>query len=393
MELKNLKKLALAQQEFLIQLRREFHRQPELSGQELQTREVLLRELEKMQVPYKKLPGTGVIAVIKGGKPGKHRVLRADIDGLPVREEAENLQQKKVCVSQVPGLCHACGHDAHMAMLLGTMRVLLQVQPDIAGTVYCCFEEGEETNCGVESMLTALAEYPVEECFTLHVYAGLEAGKVNIEPGPRMAGNVGIGFYVKGRAGHGSRPDQAANPIVPAAHIVTQLDSAFLNQINAEETVTLGICMFQAGEITNVFPEQAYLAGTARFFNKEEGQKALELVKKVAVHTAACHNCSIEFAPRNRVNLHPVVNDAAVAERVQAQVAAMCGEQVLGPCGRWYASECYSRYLEKYPGALGFVGIRNQRLGSGAPHHSGKFDIDEAVLPLGVCAEVGFVFS
>ena len=391
MDAAELKKLAYAYQPYLVELRREFHRHPELSGKEQRTREILLREIEKMGVPYELLPGTGLIAAIKGGQPGKNKVLRADMDGLPVSEEAENLKQKKICVSEVPGVCHACGHDAHLAILLGTMQVLQQCRDQIAGTVYCCFEEGEETNCGVEAMLAALQDLAVEECCTLHVYNGLEAGKVNVVPGPRMAGTVGLDFYVKGKAGHGARPDQADNPIVPAAHIVTMLDSAFLNQLDAEETVTLGLCMFQAGEINNAFPEKAYLSGTARFFNRAEGQKALALIKNVAVHTAACHKCSIEFNPGTRIKLQPVVNDEKIAKRVQDGLNSLCGSAVLGDCKRWYASESYSRYLEKYPGVLIFLGITNESLGSGAPHHNGRFDVDESVLPLGVCAEVAFV--
>ncbi len=393
MELSRVKELAVEYQDYMVKMRREFHRRPELSGEEWHTRDVLVREIEAMGLPFKLLKGTGIIAIIEGGKPGKHRVIRADIDGLPVKEEVCNLKQEKTCVSEIDGACHACGHDAHMAVLLGTMKVLTQIRDEIEGTVYCCFEEGEETNCGIETMLEMLKEYPIDECFALHVYSGLAAGKLNIVPGPRMAGTVGIGFHVKGKAGHGSRPDQAANPIVPAAHIVTQIDSAFLNQINAEETVTLGLCVFQAGETTNVIPEDAYIGGTARYFNKEEGEKALNIINTVAENTAACHKCTIEFAERNKISLLPVVNDRDVANRVQEITEDICGIGVLADCDRWYASECYSMYLEKYPGALGFLGIRNEEYGSGAAHHNGKFDIDEDSLYLGVCAEVGFVLS
>ena len=383
MELSRIKELAVEYQDYMVKMRRKFHRHPELSGEEWHTRDILVQEIEAMGVPFKLLKGTGIIAVIEGGKPGKHRAIRADIDGLPVKEEACNLKQPKACVSEIDGACHACGHDAHMAVLLGTMKVLSQIRDEIEGTVYCCFEEGEEM----------LKEYPIDECFALHVYSGLDAGKVNIVPGPRMAGTVGIGFHVKGKAGHGSRPDQAANPIVPAAHIVTQIDSAFVNQINAEETVTLGLCVFQAGETTNVIPEDAYIGGTARYFNKEEGEKALAIINTVAQNTAACHKCTVEFAERNKISLLPVVNDTGVASRVQEMTEKICGADVLAECDRWYASECYSMYLEKYPGALGFLGIRNEEYGSGAAHHNGKFDIDETSLYLGVCAEVGFVLS
>lgn len=153
MKLSEIRQLAVGCQDYMVEMRREFHRHPELSGEEFKTREVLVREIEGMGVPYKLLPGTGIIAIIQGGKPGKHRVIRADIDGLPVMEEACNLKQPKACVSEVEGKCHACGHDAHMAVLLGTMKVLLEMKEEIEGTVYCCFEEGEETNCGIKTML------------------------------------------------------------------------------------------------------------------------------------------------------------------------------------------------------------------------------------------------
>ena len=393
MSIIEVKKLVFQYHDYIIKMRREFHKYPELSGEEFHTRNVLIREIESMGATYRLLKGTGIIAMIQGGKPGKNRLLRADIDALPVQEERENLKQEKACVSDIEGKCHACGHDAHMAMLLGTMKVIKRMQEDIEGTVYCCFEEGEETNCGIITMMEALKEYHIDECFALHVYSGLDVGKINVVPGPRMAGTVGIGFYVKGKTGHGSRPDQAANPIVPAAHIITQLDSAFLNQIDAEETVTLGVCMFKAGEAVNVIPDRAYIGGTARYFNKAEGEKALHIINAVAENTAACHKCGIEFTERNKIILFPVVNDERVAENTQRKICEICGDKVLGDCDRWYASETYSMYLERYPGALGFLGIRNEKFGSGAAHHNGKFDIDESALILGVCAEVAFVLS
>ncbi len=387
--------LAQGQTAYITRMRREFHKHPELSGRETWTRSVLIREIEDMGLPYELLPGTGIIAKIEGAKPGKTRVLRADIDGLPVQEESCNLAGEKACLSEVEGACHACGHDAHMAMLLASMRVLCGLKDQLEGNVLCCFEEGEETNCGIYKMLDGLAKYPVDEVFGLHVYAGLEAGKVNIEPGPRMAGAVGIGIIFKGRAGHGSRPDQALNPIIPAAHTVTQLNSAFENRLNVEETVTLGITTFLAGQTdtNNVFPDKAIVAGSCRYFNVEEGLKAFDLLCSTPKATAEVFGCSVEFEERHRVLLPPIINDPLVAQRIAASVAEHCGADLLGSCGRWYASDCYCRYLEKWPGALGLVGIRDEAFGSGAPHHNGRFDLDESRLWPGVAAELCFVLG
>ncbi|MCD8020295.1 MAG: amidohydrolase [Clostridiales bacterium] len=390
-ESSDIKDIALQYQDYVVKMRREFHEYPEVSGREFHTREVLCRELNDMGVPYRLLDGTGIVAVIAGEKPGKTRLLRADIDALPVMEEMENLKKKRDVISGIPGVSHACGHDAHMAVLLGTMRVLLKVSDRIEGTVYCCFEEGEETNCGIETMMKALEEVTIDECFALHVLAGLDSGKINVVPGPRMAGCLGIGIYLHGRSGHGSRPDQAISPIIPMAHIITQYNSAFMNQLNVGETVTLGLGKVVSGEATNVIPDQAYLGGTARFFDPQEGRKALAIINRIAENTAESHNCTVTYESRHCISPDAVVNDANVATRVQKGITAVCGEEVLGDCERWYASETFSFYLKKCPGALGFLGIRNEEYGSGAPHHNGKFDIDESNLYLGVCAEAAFV--
>ena len=381
------------QEKYMINMRRTFHKYPELSGKEFKTRERIIQELEKLNIPYRLLSGTGIIATIKGKYSGKNILLRADIDALPIQEEKFNLKQAKECVSSIDGVCHACGHDAHMAILLGTIKVLKEIQNELHGTVYCCFEEGEETNCGIDTMMEALNDYTIDKCFGLHVYNKLETGKINIEPGPRMAGAIGIGFDIIGKGGHGSRPDLSINPIIPAAHIITQINSAFVNQIDAEETVTLGIGMLKAGEAINIIPDSAYIGGTARFFNKAEGEKALKIIETISKNTALSFNCDIEYEKRNKIILYPVINDKTIALSTQEKLKEICGEEVLKDCNKWYASETYSKYLEKYPGVLAFLGIKNDNLGIGAEHHNSKFDIDESSLVLGGCVEVAFVLS
>ena len=376
---------ALAMKDTLTADRRHFHQNPELGLELPKTAAYVEEKLREMGYEPQRM-GSGVVAVA-GKKTGKCFLIRGDMDALPVTEMTD-LEFKSE-----NGCMHACGHDAHMAMLLGTMRILVQNKEELPGTVYCCFEEGEETNCGIDTMIEALEKYPIDECFAFHVYNELDAGKVNIVPGPRMAGTVGIGFHLKGKSGHGSRPDQAINPIIPAAHIITQLNSAFMNQLNVEETVTLGLGMVKAGEATNIIPDDAYVGGTARFFNKEEGEKALEIIERIARNTADSYRCGIEFEKRNNISPYPVVNDEKTALKIQKAVGEICGEEVLGDCDKWFASECYSAYQNKYPGVLGFLGIRNEAYGSGAAHHNGKFDIDESGFWLGVCAEAAFAFE
>ena len=394
MNLKELGELAKGQQEYIVAMRRYFHEHPEVSEHEVHTKEKLMEELDGMGIPYHTIQGSnGLIAILKGGRPGKNKVLRADIDALPLQEDKENLKGPKVCVSQNDGAMHACGHDAHMAMLLGAMKVLKQVQDEIPGTIYCCFEEAEETYYGWKIMLKALEAYPIDEVFALHVYFQLDAGKVNIVPGPRMAGNMRIEFTIKGRAGHGSRPDQSINPINPAILIISQLNSAYNNKLNVEETETLAICELHAGTALNIIPDSIYIGGTSRFFSNTEREKAYPMMNRIIENTAESFGCTVQYEKMHGQGPIPVVNDPAIATRVHDALATMCGPDVLGDCPKWYASEGFCRYMEKYPGALGFVGIQNAEYGSGAPHHNSKFDIDEKGLYLGAAAHLAFVFG
>ena len=394
MDWQELGKLARDQQDYIVSLRRYFHVHAEISRQEVHTKEKIMEELKGMGIPCETIPhSNALIAILKGGRPGKNKVLRADMDALPLQEDPENLKGPKVCVSQNPGAMHACGHDAHMAMLLGAMKVLKQVQADIPGTVYCCFEEAEETYYGWKVMLKELEKYPIDEVFALHVYFQLDAGKINIQPGPRMAGNMRIAFTLKGRSGHGSRPDQSINPINPAIHIISQLNSAYNNMLNVEQTETLAICQLQAGTALNIIPDSIFVGGTSRFFSKEEREKAFPMMNRIIENTTKSFGCEVSYGDMHGQGPVPVVNDPVIATKVHDTVAAMYGKEIMGDCPKWYASEGFSRYMEKYPGALGLVGIRNKEYGSGAAHHNSRFDMDEKGLYLGTAAHLAFVFG
>ena len=207
-----------------------------------------------------------------------------------------------------------------------------------------------------------------------------------------MAGAVCFGVHVIGKSGHGSRPDLAKNPVIPASHIVCELDSALQNQMNAEETLTFSICVQKAGEIWNAIPDEAFFSGTSRYFSRPAGEKVLAFIKKTCTNVADVHGCRVEFEPYTKVLMEPVINDQEVVEETAQKLTQMCGPQVLGEHGLWFASETFCKYLNKYPGALGFLGIANPDLGSGAAHHNSRFDVDESALLLGVCAELSFAF-
>ena len=300
---------AEAQQDYVIESRRTIHRFAEVSGKEFKTSAFIEEEIKKAGLPYEKAGDTGWIAILDTGKPGSRIALRADIDALLVPEEPNNLAGPRVVVSDDPHTSHACGHDAHTAMLLGAMRVLAEQRDNLTGVIYFCFEEGEEDGRGILAMLNQLSAHGVDVCWGIHVYAGLESGKICVSAGPRMAGAAGVGIKVIGRGGHGSRPDMSVNPVFCAASILTNTATAWVNQITAGRTVTLGVTSIQGGEAPNVIPDTADILGSLRFFNDEEGEKAVRIFKNVAEHTAAMNNCQVQFDDRFCVLCAPVIND------------------------------------------------------------------------------------
>lgn len=381
-------------EDYAIGLRREFHKHPELAGTEVWTSNRIKEEIEKLDLPYEMVSTTGMIATLETGRPGTQLVLRADIDALPVLENSCNLLGSRTVVSEIEGLSHTCGHDAHMAMMLGAMKVLVELKDQLSGTIYFCFEEGEETGTGIEGMLAALSKRKVDAVWALHVYSALDAGKISVDKGPRMAGACGIDITVNGKGGHGSRPDLSINPIFAASSILNNISTAWINQIDANETVTMGIANIHAGtNVSNVIPETARFMGSMRFFNMDEGRKSLALVKEIAESTAKMHKCTVAFGEKMYISVGPVMNDENHSERAKAALEDILPEGTVSPCPKWYASESISRYLDVYPGVFGFLGIRNPEVGSGAEHHNEKFDIDESVLKLGMLSTVKYAYS
>lgn len=368
-----------------VQEQREYlHAHPELTGQEYETSRYLQEEVKKLGLTVEPLKGTGFIAVLDTGKEGKTLALRADIDALPMQEEADNLAGPKKCVSLNPGVCHACGHDAHMAILLAAIHVLCDIKEELKGKLIFAFEEGEERGTGIQAMIAALREKKIDAVYGNHVTAFMDSNKVCLDAGPRMAGAVGIDFTLKGRSGHGSRPDLAVNPIHAGAAILTQLSAAWVNQIDVTKTVTLSVDQFIAGTSRNIIPETAYLGGTCRVFDADEAKKANELIHKVVGGVADLYGCSVEYGPASRVSCDPVVNDEGLALLAQRGAQEILPEGSLLRGITWFASEPFSLYAKEFPAMFAFVGVRNEAVGSGAEHHNVRFDVDEGALKTGV---------
>ena len=384
---KELIKRVKAESSYLIECRRHFHRHPELSGQEYETKAFIRAEIDKLGLPVDEAAHTAQIAILDTGRPGKHVMLRADIDALPIMESENNLAGPRAVRSENPGVMHACGHDAHTAMLLGAMKILYEMRDELSGVLYFVFEEGEETSCGIDDIMRHLAKYPIEHAWGMHTCVLLETGKIDLSPGPRQAGNAVIQAVVHGRGGHGSRPDRSINPTFAAAMMFPNTASAFENRLDVSKRVTLGLTTIEAGGVSNVFPDTATIKGSLRFFDVEEGRHAVEVLKEVFTHTAEMMGCTVTFEG-TEMGQEPTYNDPHAVEVAHAAIAEVLGEDAFVPLPPSYGTESMNQYLKKYPGAFMNLGIKNEKVGSGASGHNCLYDLDEDSLWIGTLCTI-----
>ena len=258
------------------------HQHPEVSSEEWETRKFLQAEVAKLGLPITDVPRTGFYVTLDTGRPGRTVALRADIDALPIQEQPNNLKGPRKWVSKKDGVSHMCGHDGHMAVLLAAMELLYDLREKLSGKIIFLFEEGEEVGSGIAAMLEAIEPLGIEAIYGTHLTAFMPTGQICLDGGPRMAGAAVIDLEVVGQSGHGSRPDLSINPVFAGANVLTGLSSAWANQVDVSKTVTLGLTQFHAGAINNIIPETAFIGGSLRYFDVEEGLKAVETLKKVA---------------------------------------------------------------------------------------------------------------
>jgi amidohydrolase len=381
-----------------VKLRRYLHENPELSSQEYKTSQFLKKYSQKLGLEVEALEptdnsvGTGFIATLDTGKTGKTVGLRTDIDALPINETKNNLAQERITISKNNEVMHACGHDGHMATILGAMNILVLLKEELSGKIIFIFEEGEENNTGVHPMVELLKTKNVDAIYGNHLVSFLPTGKISASPGPVTSSTARVLFDVIGKGGHASRPDKSINPVFAASYILTSLANAWNNQLDVEETITLGITQFVADGARNVIPEKVHIGGTLRYFDKQIGEDASEVIRHVATHVAAAHNCSVEFSPDFGPSTPSVVNDVALSSLTEELIEELY-PGVLEKNVKWYAAETFSRYAEVSPTVFSFVGMSNEDAGSGAEHHNPYFDIDEEAMKYAIGTMTGFALK
>lgn len=363
--------------DYVISLRREIHMNPELCWEEKETSELIGRELKKMNIPYRKVAKYGIVGEISGKKEGKCILLRADMDALPIEEMTGVSYQSKN-----KGVMHACGHDGHIAQLLGALKILKEMERDIKGTVRFIFQPAEEVGQGSIKMIEEGVLKGVDSAFAIHLWIDIPVGQVSVESGPRMASADNFEIKIIGKGGHGSMPHQCVDPIIVGSTIVTTLQAITSREVNPNESLVITVGSFNAGNTHNIISNEANLKGTSRCFNnelrKEVPQKIERIVKNICEAYRAGYVMNYDFYP------DPVINDKKCSEIAEKSVVKLLGEEGIGELEKVTIAEDFSGYLKKVPGMLAFVGIRNPNKSCIYPHHHSKFNMDEDALEIGM---------
>lgn len=383
----NIKDITNKYKEYIIEKRRYFHQNPEPSSKEYNTSRVVQEELKKLDIPFDVVGETAVVAKIVGKQPGKTVLLRGDMDALEVFEK-NDIPYK----SQKEGLMHACGHDGHTSMLLGAAHVLKEIQDSIKGTVVLFFQPAEETAEGAKLVLENYDLLKdVGAAFAIHLWQGVPSGKISLEPGPRMAAADMFRIKIFGKSGHGSMPHETVDAAVVAAAVIMNLQHLVSRNTNPLDALVITVGRLEAGTRYNIIAGDAVLEGTARSFNKDVWAQIPEQVERVVHNTCAAYGATGEVFFNRAVP--PLINDANISEILKGSAEKLYGKDVVTLYEKTTGGEDFAYLTERVPGALAFVGIRNEEKGLVYPHHNERFNIDEDALEMGTNLYVQFALD
>ena len=369
----------------LVALRREIHRRPELGFEEENTARIIERELDALGLAHRRVAKTGVVAVIHGAKPGHTVGLRADMDALPIGEESG-----EGCASEVAGKMHACGHDAHVAMLLGAARELLAGRDTLSGNAVLLFQPAEEGPGGALPMIEAGVmddEPKIEAVAMLHVDVRIETGSISVKPGTVNASADEIYLTVRGAGGHGASPHKATDTIPCAAAIVLGLQNIAARETDPLGSVVVTIGTIEGGYRNNVIADVVKMSGTLRAHDPGVRAALPGRVRRIVENIAAAYACRAEV--HLIAGYPPVINAPVLTANFAAYARETLG-LVVHQLPPTMGAEDFAYFAQRKPGVLVRLGIRNEALGSVHYGHSPQFKLDEGALPTGVRTLVGF---
>lgn len=400
-------KKAKAIQNKIVEYRRIIHQKPELKYQEYHTADIVAEELDSLGLKVKRKVGdldaikaelrslgeepgndigpTGVLGILQGKNGGEKTVLlRADMDALPVTEtrDSSHLPVSEGFRSEHEGVMHACGHDAHVAMLLGAAHVLSRMRKQFKGTIKFLFQPAEEGGNGAKIMRKAGVLEEVDAVFGIHVWSDLTSGKFRINKGEMLAAADKIKLKMEGGGGHGSAPHETTDPLLASSELINELYKMNDREIDTFDPSVLSITKMTSGTTWNVTPSKAKMAGTIRTFDKQVRKKIIARIKEFGNSIADLYD--LHFSFEDQYLGPPTVNTKKEAEIAITAVTELFGDEGLTTAEPDMGAEDFAYYLEEVPGCFAFLGTGNEEKGTDSPHHNPKFDVDESVLYKGV---------
>ena len=363
--------------DYVVEMRRHFHMNPELSLEEYETTEFVAKELDKIGVPYERLTKTGLIATIQGKSSGKTVALRSDMDALNVTQKNDVSYKSKN-----EGKMHACGHDAHTAILLGAAQILNDMKDTFQGTVNLVFQPAEEVAAGAKDLMAAGDWYSkVDNFFGAHVWSGLESGKVSVEAGQRMAAADLFKIKVTGKSGHGSMPHQTVDSVVVASAIVLNLQTLVSREYSPLDALVITVGSIHSGNRFNVIAGSAELEGTVRYFTREIAGTIEDSMRRVVESTAAMYRCeaTLEYS----YVTPPLINEEFSSAVAYEAALKTHGAENISKLEKTTGGEDFAYYLKDKPGCFAFIGTKNVEKKTDVAHHNENFDIDEDALIAG----------
>lgn len=385
----NIKDYVIKERDYITSLRREFHKHPEVGLKEYETAKRIEDELDKLNIPHKRIGETGVLGIIKGGNSSNKVIaIRADIDGLKVPDD-KDVEYK----SQNDGYHHACGHDAHTASLLGTAKILKEREKELNGEVRLFFQQAEEIGQGAKIFIKEGALDGVEEIIGAHVSSHLDVGKVSVTSGPISASCDYFKIVVKGRGGHVSTPHLSIDALYVASQIVVNLQSIVSRQTDPVDTVVVGVGVISGGTIYNAVAEEVVLEGTTRTFTLESRERTNNNVEKIAKNIGEIYGAEVTVEFKDYAS--PLINDERVTKEVEAIANSILGkENVITNHPKSLGADDFAEFLLEVPGTYINVGTRNSyNSNTSVEHHNHLFDIDEEGLLITTNIEVDYVLN
>ncbi len=360
-------------------LRRDFHRNPELGFQEIRTAGIVARELTNLGLEVSTGIGkTGVVATLESAQSGPVVLARFDMDALPIQEETG-----AEYTSQTPGVMHACGHDGHTAIGLTVAKILESHKSDLRGSVKFVFQPAEEGLGGALAMVSdGVMENPApDRCLSLHLWNDKPLGWIGVTPGPAMSASDRFSVKITGRGGHGAAPHLAIDPVAAGAQVIGALQNIVSRGVNPLESAVVTVTSMIGGEAFNVIPETVELRGTIRSFKPEVREVVLERFEQITQGVAEGMGCQVEIE-LNKVT-PAVINDPELSEQVYEVARKVLPQAEISTDERTMGSEDMAYMMEEVPGCYFFIGSADHEKGLDAGHHHPKFDFNERALVSG----------